>query len=111
LNERIKVREEIESILKEIKFKYGDFDVIDNATDKTESPVAEVSRLLIDNFELTNSFNNVNSQEIANLIGRKLSTPKIHKAILKNFDGVRFRKQNGGYTYTLRRRDTTKLKE
>jgi hypothetical protein len=88
-----------------------EFNQIDSHTDKPESPVAEVSRLLTENFEVSNTFGNVNSRAIANIIGKKLKTNRMHEAILKNFDGVRFRRQNGGFTYTLRRRDTTKLKE
>ena len=102
---------EIKLILKEAQLKYGDFKIIDQATKSPESPVAELSRLLIENFEVCNAFGTVNSEEIANIVGRKLSTHKINKAVLANFDGVKFRKQNGGYTYTLRRRDTVNFND
>lgn len=109
--ERKGVEREINSILKEMKFKYSDFEVIDEATEIVESPVAEVSMLLTENFEVCNAFGNVNSTVIANIIGRKLSTKQMHKAVLDNFNGVRFRKQNGGYTYTLRHRNTLNLND
>jgi hypothetical protein len=89
----------------------GEFITVDEFTETNDSPVAEVSRLLLDNFEITNTFSCINSGVIGNLINRKLSTPKIHKAVLENFEGVKFRRQNNGYTYTLRRRDTANLKE
>jgi hypothetical protein len=90
-----------------VKFNWSkEFNQIDSHTDKPESPVAEVSRLLLDNFEITNTFSTIDLDLIANLIDRKLSTPKIHKAVLDNFEGVKFRKQNGGFIYTLRQRNT-----
>ena len=107
---KIKLRKTNEAV-KHYRFLTADFEQIDKATKETESPEAELSRLLTENYEITSSFGSINSEEIANLIGRKLSTPKIHKAILKNFDGIKFRKQNGGFTYTLRRRNTVNFND
>lgn len=77
-------------------------DTIDSHTEKNVSPIAQSSRLLNESFELTSTFGTVNSKVISNILDTSLSTDKIHRAVLDNFDGVRFRRQKGGFVYTLR---------
>ncbi len=97
------VEKDIENLCKDIYFNYASYKIIDRPTQKINSPVAEASRILTENFEVTSSFGSVNSKVLSSILNTSLSTAKIHKAVLDNFDGVKFRKQKRGYTYTLRR--------
>lgn len=77
-------------------------DVIDSHTEKTISPMAEAGRLLKKNFQVSSVFSGVNSKSLIDYLGTSLSVNKIHELVLNNFDGVQYRKQNGGFAYTLR---------
>lgn len=85
-----------------LKLILKDPDIIDSHTKNVDSPVPEISRILKNDFKISNVFCGVNSKSLIDYLGTSLSVNRIHEVVLNNFDGVKFRKQNGGFAYTLK---------
>ena len=79
-----------------------DPNIIDSHTKNVDSPIAEVSRILKNDFKISSVFCGINSEVLTNYLDTSLSTNKLHQIVINNFDGVKFRRQNGGFAYTLR---------